>query len=65
MPRGRRITWYVPVSGVRLLDLEDIEKAASDNEKSREEAAMKAEDIIEDELQKLRKWEEHSQAAAA
>ena len=53
------------VRGVRLLDLEDIEKAAAENEKSREEAALKAEGIIEDELAKLRKWEEHSPAAAA
>lgn len=52
------------VKGVRLLDLEDIEKAAAENEKSREQAAVKAESIIEDELLKLRKWEEHSPQAA-
>ena len=52
------------VSGVRLLDLEDIERAAAENERSREEAAVKAEDIIEDELGKLWKWERHSPQAA-
>ena len=49
---------------MRLLDLEDIERAAAENERSREEAAVKAEDIIEDELGKLWKWERHSPQAA-
>ena len=47
-------------AGVRLFDLEQIERFAQANQQLRAGEAVKAERLIEEEILKFREWEIHS-----